>query len=126
MFTITNKQIDSKFLAVCIQVQGLLPHLKLFNQRNQNHIGCPRILKHITEIYSHFLNQKCSLEQYIGREIIIARKQQHSDDCYITEEVIKDLPVIIVIDRNVLHILTCRMLHGLEFIIYDFFIINPF
>ena len=102
MFTITNKQIDSKFLAICIQVRGLLPNLKIHTQRNQNHIGCPHILNHITEIYKHFLNQNCSLEQYFGREIIIAKKQRHSDDCYIEEKIISGVPIIIVVDRKVL------------------------
>ena len=101
MFTITNKQIDSKFLTVLIQVKGLIPHLKIIKQRNQNHIGCPHMLKHITEIYSHFLDQKCSLEEYFGREIVIAKKQQHSDDCYIEEKTIRGVPIIIIVDRKV-------------------------
>ena len=104
MFTITNKQIDPKFLAVCVQVQGLLPQLKLIKKKNQNHIGCPFILKHLIEIYSHFLNQKCSLEQYFGREIIVAKKQQKSEECYIEDEAVRGMPVIIVIDRKVLYI----------------------
>ena len=105
MFTITNKQIDSKFLAIYINVQGLIPNLRIINQRNQNHIGCPRILKHITEIYNHFLSQKCTLEQYFNREIIIAKKQQYSEDCYIEHKIIKGSPIIIVIDRKVLYLI---------------------
>ena len=103
MFTITNKQIEPKFLSVLINVRGLIPNLKLINKKNQNHIGCPHILKHITENYNHFLSQKCTLEQYFNREIIIAKKQQHSEDCYIENKIIKGSPIIIVIDRKVLY-----------------------
>ena len=103
MFTITNNKIDSKFLTVYIHVRGLIQNLKLINKKNQNHIGCPRLLKHITEIYSHFLTQNCTLEQYFNREIIIAKKQRHSDDCYIENKLINGSPIIIVVDRKVLY-----------------------
>ena len=102
MFTITNKQIDSKFLATYIHAQGLIPNLRIINKCKQNHIGCPHILKHITEIYNHFLAQKCTLEQYFKRDIIIAKKQQNSEDCLIENKNINGLPIIIVIDRKVL------------------------
>ena len=104
MFTITNKQIDSKFLALYITVRGLIPNLGIIKKCKQNHIGCPHILKHITEIYSHFLAQKCTLEQYFNREIIIAKKQQNSEDCIIENKNIKGLPIIVVIDRKVLNL----------------------
>ena len=103
MFTITNNKIDSKFLSVYTHVRGLIPNLRIIKKGKQNHIGCPRILKHITEIYNHFLAQKCTLEQYFNREIIIAKKQQHSEDCYIENKIIKGSPIIIVIDRKVLY-----------------------
>ena len=104
MFTITNKQIDSKFLSVYIHARGLIPNLKLLKKKNQNHIGCVHILKHITEIYNHFLAQKCTLEQYFNREIIIAKKQQNSEDCFIENKVINGSPIIIVVDRRVLNL----------------------
>ena len=100
MFTITNKQIDPQFLTVIVHVRGLIPALKLIKKKNQNHIGCVHILKHITEIYNHFLAQKCTLEQYFNREIIIAKKQQNSEDCFIETKIIKGSPIIIVIDRK--------------------------
>ena len=103
MFTITNNKIDSKFLTCYLHVRGLIQNLKLIKKKNQNHIGCPHLLKHITEIYSHFLAQKCSLEQYFNQEIIIAKKQRHSDDCYIENKIINGSPIIIVIDRKVLY-----------------------
>ena len=103
MFTITNKQVDSKFLASYITVQGLIPNLRIIKKGKQNHIGCPRILKHITEIYNHFITQNCTLEKYFNREIIIAKKQQHSEDCYIENKIINGSPIIIVIDRKVLY-----------------------
>ena len=102
MFTITNKKIDSKFLSVYIHVRGLIPNLGIIKKCKQNHIGCPHILKHITEIYSHFLAQKCTLEQYFKRDIIIAKKQQNSEDCIIENKNIKGSPIIVVIDRKVL------------------------
>ena len=108
MFTITNKQIDEKFLTIYIHVRGLIPNLKLIKKKNQNHIGCPHILKHITEIYSHFLAQKCTLEQYFNREIIIAKKQQNSEDCLIDRKIINGSPIIIVIDRKVLNLKHCN------------------
>ena len=103
MFTITNNKIDNKFLTCYLHVRGLVQDLKLIKKKNQNHIGCPHLLKHITEIYSHFLAQKCSLEQYFNQEIIIAKKQRHSDDCYIENKIINGSPIIIVIDRKVLY-----------------------
>ena len=105
MFTITNKQVDSKFLASYITVQGLIPNLRIIKKGKQNHIGCPRILKHITEIYNHFITQNCTLEKYFNREIIIAKKQQHSEDCYIENKIINGSPIIIVIDRKVLYLI---------------------
>ena len=102
MFTITNKQIHPKFEAVFLHARGLIPNLKLIKKKNQNHIGCVHIMKHITEIYSHFLAQKCTLEQYFNREIIIAKKQQNSEDCFIEKKIINGSPIIIVIDRKVL------------------------
>ena len=104
MFTITNKQIDPQFLTIIVHVRGLIPALKLIKKKNQNHIGCVHILKHITEIYNHFLAQKCTLEQYFNREIIIAKKQQNSEDCFIENKIIKGSPIIIVIDREVLNL----------------------
>ena len=104
MFTITNKQIDPQFLYICVHVRGLISNLKLIKKKNQNHIGCVQILKHITEIYNHFLAQKCTLEQYFNREIVIAKKQQNSEDCFIETKIIKGSPIIIVIDREVLNL----------------------
>ena len=103
MFTIANNKIDSKFLACYINVQGLIQNLRIIKKGKQNQIGCPRILKHITEIYNHFLTQNCTLEQYFKREIIIAKKQRHSDDCYIENKIINGSPIIIVVDRKVLY-----------------------
>ena len=103
MFTITNNKICPKFLSCYINLKGLIPNLRIIKKGKQNQIGCPRILKHITEIYSHFLSQNCTLEQYFNREIIIAKKQQHSEDCYIENKIIKGSPIIIVIDRNILY-----------------------
>ena len=117
MFTITNKQIEPKFLSVFITVRGLIPNLRIIKKKNQNHIGCPHILKHITEIYNHFLAQKCTLEQYFNREIIIAKKQQNSEDCYIENKIIKGSPIIIVIDRKVLNLKHCNYFRSISFIL---------